>query len=594
MPRVPVDTPQFSMNVPGANAPYSREFGKIGNSLAGMGSEVEDSGLNLLQKVKQAEAVNASSNAYYQTQLDSEQQMQQLKLRSPDGYVRADKNDRLPITDPNSTVLRNADNTPKTILDAFHDWANDRYQSDQQAMPTMAASEMYKVKALPYMSTQIGLLNTERQQMLVRSFDQDQTNAIMQKGDQLVSNPNTTNFYSHAADIQDQNNKNIGVMGNVTDMQERTVKAQKSLSRDLLQGAYTQVLSQKKLGDEDRTIAINNWRAVLAGTDADSIRRKQAGLPILANMMDPMQKAIEEEKLIKLLPGAKIADLSDYHRNVQESVNALSNGNSDPEATQEILSQTFRLARSGDLTPIEAAQNIGTLMGNAAIADHLSDPAYRIMTLDQKRALGEKVAQNVLSTAQTLAKTNGVTYATNVGAIAANSVRSVVQQNIQRDEEAKQKDFAGFYQSLPMGKKMSLLDYDHPTSLGVSSSRATLQQGIGAQASAFKASTYNNSAWWRPISQSEAGRMASFLTDPENREGDVVHRNLGHAGQAGFVDPDHGLQYRQRTRRRKARRDRVVGIHPHAVDVEGDIGEVRCVDPVVVPGARRHSHSAGE
>lgn len=552
MPTVPTTTPTIGLNVPGVNAPYTREYGKLGHSIASTGADIATTGVDTILQIKQAEASDAAANAHYQYQLDADAKLRDLKLNNGDGYMH-DSN--------TGGYVYNDDNSRRTITQEFHDWSNDRYQQDQQNMPSELASELYRNKTLPYISSQVALLNGDAQQMKVKSWDDNWSMRVQGRGNDLVENPgglapksdaqgrpvydqygnraysaDLSGFYNHTNNTAEEVQSQVGYIHNSVEAQEKTRKAYEQLSHDTLQGAYDQIYMDKKLSDPARTSKVMAWIDAVNGDDPQSQFRKNKGLPVLSDMMDPLQKSTELHKLLSLLPSAKAADKSDYNKLLEETTNALkghqnpdgsrSAGISQPGAAQEILRQTQVYAsmgkEAGGLSPIEAGQNVGKIFAAQEINKSLSDTGARMLPPDQRIALAEKSAQNAQAAAQAWAQAHGISYSTDVGAISSNEIRSEINSAIHADEEKKQGDFAGWYQTLPPGKKLSLLDYDHPTSLAINGAPQAIQSGISNQRAAWKASTYGNESMWRPVSKDASSRLSNSLTDPTIPDGTVV------------------------------------------------------------------------
>lgn len=508
MPKLPDSNPMLSLDIPSVNMPSSSEFGKIGNAIEYAAEQVEGAGFDALTQIKHAEAQDASSSAFYKDKVDSENKITQLKLQSSDGYMHEDP------TDSSSDIIQNQDGSRRTMSQEFYDWANERYQNTQTKMPTELAYEMYKSRALPYLSDQQALVQNDTQVMKVKAYDQRKEADIKSLGDQLVSNPNLLNFYLHANDVAPDFKSQIGVMHNAAEADQKTRQAYQSLSRDLMQGAYTQILSQKKEGDPTRLQDIQRWRDVLSGNDPMSRARAARGMPVLADMMDPIQKSVEEEKLVRLIPTAQAADLNDFRAMLHQTMTAQEMGQGDPSSLNYLLNQTAQYAQSKDLHPVEAAQIWGDLFSAKAIG-RMQGPSFDALPLDQKTALIEQASKQAKSEAQTFAQRMGVQHSGDMGATSSKQIDDRLIKQALSVESEKRQDFASFSQRvLPSGQMASKLDYSSPISIAVGPNPRILQQSLHDSLALSKTTISSNPDYWRPVTKEQSSQMSNFIKNP--------------------------------------------------------------------------------
>lgn len=539
MPKVPNDTPQISLNTPSLNAPSSREFGKVGSALENIGGNVANIGIDLATQVNRATAQDASSSVYYQNKLDGEKKIIDLKLKSPDGFMR---------NDDGSIAQNPSDGSPRTITDEFHSWSDQQFQDSQKAMPNLLAAQMYKSRALPYFSDQMALLENDTQVMKVKAFDQRQDFAVQAFGDSLVTRPDLGTFYSHSNDIKKTMNDQVGVMHNQTDSDQKSRMADEKLGRDIMQGAYTQEILNKKEGDPDRVSSIMKWQSILAGDDAMSKYRESKGLPTLSTMMDPVQKSIEQEKLARLLPGAKKSDGADWKRGFENSIAAAQSGRMNDKDIGGLLIGLHQQVSSGVILPNEGTDLAAKFL---ASVNHgkLGGPEFGLMPVNQMREVALNSLNYTVKNAHDFAKSIGINpnYS---GEISRERLNSESVSLIKNDVEERNKDIAAYMaKPTPNGgyasnaaAQMSLMDWSQPSAMYKSSStmKQAMQDTVNAARSAqvpFDKITL--------VPKDNAETLARTFTDPNRNEERVANDFKAFMGSSGRFGPQVIQQMRR-------------------------------------------------
>jgi hypothetical protein len=507
MPQVPIESAQLSMDVPSAPSTEPAAAGAVGAAIANLGAGVEQQAASILTQVKHAEAQNAASKAYFKDKLDTEQKITELKLSSPDGYVHED------ASDPSSPVSHNGDGSPVTLTQSFHEWANQRFQDNQQNMPSELASQIYKEQALPHFSAQTAQLGTEVQQMKVKAFNDDLSNTADALGNSLVTNPDLKNYYSHTNDLSHLIGSRNGLMQNPTQGAEMTKKFNNELAVNMMNGAYTQILSKKKEGTS-RLAEISAWRDVLAGRDSLSRLRESQGLPTLATMMDPKQRAIEEDKLIRLADIAGARDISDYREQFKQTEASLKSGTYNPGPVNSLLNQTIQYAKSGDLAAADASDRIARIFAARSIGRY-SGPAFDVLSYDNKLAMMNNAEMEAKLQAQNFAKKMGLKFTEDMGTTAALTIEDSVRKDANAVEEEKAKDFAAFSQRvLPSGDLVAHLDHSSPIGLANSGNPKVIQQALRDSQALAKTASSNHPEYWRPMTKPQGQNYANFLQNP--------------------------------------------------------------------------------
>lgn len=501
MPKIPMDTPQTSLNVPGLNAPLTREYGKIGEATERLGADIEQPSVDIFQQVKALQATNDANNAYYADKIDSDKKMQDLKLNSPDGLSR-----------DSSGVIRMDPTTkqPLTIMDDYHTWADNRYQQNQDNLSPLA-SQLYRQRALPNFSDQTGLLMNDVQIMRVKSFDQNQSDNIQNVGDRLNSKPSLGDLYGSANDFTDDIMRQKGVLynGEVADSKVQAVHQQ--LSMNYMQGRVTQILGMKKLsgdgpGQLDATYqtisdlagapvdadgqvvdGINNKNPIVANPSPETQARHANGLvlPQLGDMMKPEQKAAELDKLIKMIPMARASDIADLKTAKANDTAALMHGGPVNQDSIDKNNVAFvKAIQSGDIHVGEGTDILANGFVAQAIHDNYSDNAFHLQPIQNKMTLINQGMSKIQTEAAAFAKQNGIeAEAGNIGAEFTSKAQEKLEQYAKDDETIKSKDFANYVQTYtPQGQKAaSILPWSNPIKLGAGNNPAIMQDYISTQ-----------------------------------------------------------------------------------------------------------------
>ena len=305
-----------------------------------------------------------------------------------------------------------------------------------------------------------------------------------------------------------------------TEANERMQQAYTKLGRDVMQGAYTNVLQDKKLGNISRVQTINQWRQVLAGKDPISQQRSANGQMTLANGMDPVQKSVEEEKLIRLLVNADAMDKSDLDQRTREASAGLQSGEVHPDALKALFNGWDAYARQDpQRRGGEASDKMAGLVGDMAVGAYMGRDSS---TWDAKSPAARQldiagVGAKAKSIAVEQATKYGVQNPEYAGTMAANSAQETLQQQYNRVEAEKNHDMAGFAQRiLPSGQKVAPLFDPQNFSLGLLAQNAqTVQQAARDQDTLTKVNPPSEPGAARgPITKAQSSQIAAQLSDP--------------------------------------------------------------------------------
>lgn len=493
MPVIPVQPQLLSTDVPGADKEPSRLIGQTGAALEGAGNQIGGQAFNLIDKVKHAQAVSASSTALAQGMLDAQDEYASIKSNSKDGFAYDD--DGKPLTNP--------DGSQRSITDEFRDRVNERFQKDQLEMPSALAQQMYQERAGEFYNGQVRNMNNDEDILTAHAARESEDNNKISLLNRQYSSPSVDGAYRTyqmlASQILDNDPSPAG--------QERVRKMGEELADSTLKGAANQILSDKRSGAGaiNRTQEVAYWRSVVNGTDAETFRTKKNGLIPLSEMFNPNQKAARDEELIKLDGAARQMDMAAFNDQHKNSIAAITMGK--PGSDQIVarsLGQINSMIAKGMPTAV-ASQKRAEIMGAQALGS-IYTPAFAAMNPAEQSQMIESQAKRITSAAQYPGGTK------EDGAYAEQSFRDQAATVIQQINSAKQRDFPAFVESVDSSIRtdMSTLKFDVPQSLQ--------DKGPQIQASIQKTQMYaehSSPGMQAPvITKDRAAQVAKALTDP--------------------------------------------------------------------------------
>ncbi len=543
MPRIPVDSPQISQNVPGVNAPSGGEFSRVGNAIQNIGATVEQQGVQIFTSLAHTEATQTANSAYMSDRIESGNKIIQLKNQSPDGYIYKDQT--APRT-PQNRVL-NDDGTYRTITHEYRDWANDRYENTQKNLPYLA-STMYQQQSSPFFSQKMDGLNNDVQSMKLMSFKNDQDQKVQALGDIYAVDPGVAfkqngkvagydfhAFYDDALAVKksylDQVKPDGTGMYNQVDGEMESKKALERLSHDQVNGMVDGVYAAKKAKDGTHMEAAAAARAVLAGTDPSSIARRQQGLPTISDMMNPEQKAAEDRKLISYMSeAAPTQDLNEFYRQLKEYGAAAEHGDPGAESKAVLLKKIHEYTTGGFMQPGEASEHVAFMLGQEA-KGNLRGARFEVMSVKSQNAEAQVQSMNVLKGAQATAKVYGLDYSEDMGRSVEASTLAYVNAETARIEHEKRTDFASFMQGKDFKNRprssdafqMGQVNFSDP--IDIQNHAGTIQRGA-AQIDALYATNYGTNTDYRRgggISQDASARIRGYM---QNTSADIVDKGI--------------------------------------------------------------------
>lgn len=517
MPKVPNESPQISLNVPGVQAPFTREFGKVGSASEQVGTDLQGQSERLNEQVQQLAALDASQTAMAADKIDSDYEMAKLKLSSADGLVR----------DDDGQIVQK-DGRAMTIADQYHDWADSRYQKNQGSMPNGIAQSMYQKEALNYYSNTIGTMGDHVHQMQVSADKERQKNLVQAYGNSQEQNPSLIGLYDSFDDVVKNNNSRVGLVFNKTEADAQSRDAMEKLGRSFMNGNYLHVFDEKREGGIN-VQDIHDMIGILHGDDKISKQRKAFGQPTLSETMDPQQKYQEEKHLLSLIPLLNQKQKTDLNARFDSFVKDTERGRYDKEASYYLQHEIQGLMATKDaqgnplVNTFEGAEKMGRL---AAAIEIGKTPGVSFDALP--RATQEDWArgaeQRAVDYSKRVAAQFGLEAPANVAAAAQAHIHDEIWGRLAKITAEKNSDYSAFAQrvfakrsledDVAHGPDLSKLDFSQP---GIIGHAKDIQNSFKSQEVLMKVNPPDDPKQRRVgITQNQSWQMADRLKDSYN------------------------------------------------------------------------------
>ena len=500
MPRIDAPTPQISTSVPAVNAPYSRDFGQVGHAIAAVGSEIASTGADMYTKIRHADAMDAANTAYTSDALASTQKMIDLKSKYADGLVR----------DANGNIKLEENGQYRTIAHEFHEWADDRYRSNQDAMPNTVAQQYYKQQALRHFTNETANMQNLTAQMRVKAHTQNQVfaaqdiggaqettpkmvpvygppNADGTPGPTLKSVTNTDSFNDKLQTLIQQTQAQVGVTLNQTEADALQRKLGHIMTDESARNIYTNLLRQKKLGDKT-TVAqdAEAYLALLRGEDQQSVDRKKNGLPTFSSAMDPVKREIEIDKMLRVIPSLRQKDSQNYMYSVKELAAKMKGlpdkpgDYKDPMAV-EMISRGAQFVANGSLSQKDYVTSVKTIAG-ASIEAMINGKDFASQSPENQRQIYEKHAEYVQKEVARAAQVVGYNDP-NLGSSLSVHLQEQGRLRVAKEQNARSKDMSAYSERLtPEGELAAkTVPMDSLTALADPGNQKAVRDAIDAQ-----------------------------------------------------------------------------------------------------------------
>lgn len=337
MPIIPVQTPQLSLETPGADVSGVSPVGTMTNALGEVISNISET---IGTKLLKADAVEQSHTAHAEDQIDAEAKWQELKDSSPDGFV---------YDDPGIWKKRRIDPQTKkaiTITDEYKAWANERYEQRQSQMTSRLAQDSYIALAQPYFTQESIKMDVQRDQMLHDSWDSldkaRRDNLANHSIDRYLNSPVavegssfggiTSSFYTKV-DGELSTINATGVSREIPSswITKKQTEAKHELARNAATGALDRIITGTTKKSVERNKYVDDfisWLSDSAKIDNeftawdDEHNRRINGLERMSTMLSPEDKnsLIARAEGMRSSPKEKITNLNSEFKNLEEDI----------------------------------------------------------------------------------------------------------------------------------------------------------------------------------------------------------------------------------------------------------------------------------
>lgn len=503
MPLIPDDRKFISTDVSSGSAENPGSAGMVPNAIANAGNTLTNVSLNLLEGVTRSEAIQASSKALLEDDFASQDMIRQLKTKYSSGYV----------TNDDGTQVTNPDGKPKTITQAYRDWANSRYEDNQSSMPSKMAQELYTQRAgQSFTDSMIKVRNDEFIQR-TNSFKDDQAAQLMKGTNRLVDSPEVTAAYNLMDHLNDQNTAQKGTLLSADEVFRNRQMINKETPQSLFNGMITQVLANPK-GTMGRKSQIDDAMSVLQGNDPVSQRRKEMGLYTISDSMDPDQKAHFEQRLMELQKVASAIDLSDLRQDTRNAVARIRQGDK-VDVTPYVMGWGQALADTEHthVTPFDFAENVAQLTAHQMTADLIRSPDFLLASPEVKNKMIAAVKNKSYSTFRSQVPPEVLQKFPSVGGSTVARIMSEVETVAGQADNLAKQDFATFSQFDQRVKTYSSnIDLTNPQTLWKSG--ATLKSRNDRIDTLGNTYFGGKSPDFKLLTKDESSNMGSYFKDP--------------------------------------------------------------------------------
>lgn len=502
MPMIPSERPLISMDVPGSSV-NPGAAGAVQQALAGAGDKLTNVSLGLLNEVTKSEAIQASSRALFEDDYATADQMRMLKTKYSNGYV----------TDDSGSIVKNPDGTPRTITQDFRDWANNRYQSNFESMPSKMAQDIYSQRAGAAMTDSMTKVRSDELILRTQSFKDDQTSQLKFGLNRLDDTPDVSDSYRLMDRLHQQvmDQKGSLLSGQDAYNAEQTIK--KEVPQSLMNGMITQVISNPK-GTMGRGSSIQDAMDVLHGNDPISQRRKQMGLYTISDSMDPDQKAKFEQRLLELNKVASSMDISDLRKDTQNAVQRLGLGDRVP--IQPYLDGWSQARQNHDLTKVtdfDYAENVGQLVAHDAANSVIRSPDFLLASPQVKAQMIAGVKAKADASFRSIVPPDILAKYPSIGGLTTAKIINEIDSVASQSDALAKKDFVSFAQ-FHQGVAADTANVDLSSPQTLWKTGAYLKDRNSKLDSLGNAYFGGRSPDFRLISKDESQNMGGYFKDP--------------------------------------------------------------------------------
>lgn len=475
MPVFPGQQQTISLDVPGPNT-NAGGAGVLGSSISDLGQVITQGGLQIFDKMRQAEATDAVTKAYFTESYASEDYARSLKLKYPTGYVTDSKT---------GEQVKNSDGSMRTITHEYRDWADDQYVKSQNAMPSNIAKQLYKRDAGRLYNESLGQVHQDELKLRTETYGRTQDDLLRFSSNRLVSIPDVERSYLDYETLMTSTVAQKGVLLSDQQVHDRDKLYSSEIPQSLLKGMVTQAAEASKSGVERLRVIYQalavidggvyeqnvNGKRVVLGVDEASLRRKQAGMSTWSERMDPDQKAQFREKFLSLIKIADDEGPSHWKQAVSATFAQFEREARDPSLRMPIpfrplLNEGLSLLARKKITEFDFAETVGSLVARDQFNQLANDPAYLLAKPEQKRAIIQASVRKAERLVGQFASPGLIRDYPQVSSSITNKLSSEFLDLAKKSDELAHSDFVEFAQYSPSIKKdTARLNFSDPNTI---------------------------------------------------------------------------------------------------------------------------------
>lgn len=386
--------PQFSQNVPGVQFPFRQEFTREGAAYEKLGEDIQGAaarGGEIYDEINRQQDISTASKNYVDAGIAHSQQMQNLKLTSPDGFMH---------DEDTGEVVKNPDGTSRSISQEYWSWADQDYQQRQDTMSPRAAA-MFRQQMQAEIGQNTKYLQNQQLELQQKSADQ----SIKDSMSNYARDNDRSPYPDKAPYYQDRNpdgspnlrgstfkinsqlatlklwSQNQGPTDGAPGMydpqqvQANTAQRLSSHADSWVRSAVTDILENDTPRDHKNRVSttavqqVMNLRDVIEGKDPMSRQTSSKGLPTVNSSLTAEQADKWRGQLNSMLDGAKKIDRSDYEFHLEEMKQSAKSGmyaSPDKLFGSAEFGYLVHAAAPLGLTPEEQLKNFSDIFSNAA------------------------------------------------------------------------------------------------------------------------------------------------------------------------------------------------------------------------------------
>ena len=429
MPTIP-QTQQFvSSDVSFAN-PSTRGAGAIGAATAGLGETLTNIGADLLKDVKETEARDQASTAYYEDKTFAHDTMAKLQKDYPDGYYK----------DENGERVKNKNNTgDKTISDVYHETVSKRYKERQMKFSTQLGQSLYVQKAGPLFSdTHLSLRNNE-QILHTEAYKNNLGRLIEKMSSDAFLVPDTKFNYTNLDDLAGRISAESGKLLTPDEAKKLQARALSEVTFKRFEGKLNEIKNNLSYSNDPyaRNQELTRLKLEVEGLDSVSQDRNKKKLNSFSDMLSADDKVKLSNQILALTKDTKQSQKSNYNIFRREMMGRVSRGA--PVTSKDIATITSYV-NSDALTPEEAQVDISNLTAASQVSQITSSAEFKNATSEERLRMAAQARSAALASRGKVPQ-GGIPEA---GVESAHKAYDLIAEAASRDRDLERKNAANF------------------------------------------------------------------------------------------------------------------------------------------------------